>query len=109
MLLRNKVLVQALKWRIKFLQSKYDYRDDKFILEHENDKSIIWLEYYHKRQHDRDLIMSKIYKCQDIMREIEEETPKVEVSIDDKVIGVLFVVFIALSCYGLTWFNEIIR
>lgn len=109
MRLRNKVLAQALKWRIAYLNSKYDYRDDKFILEHNYDSNLDWLDALHRRDHERDVIMGKIKLCQDILDQIKEETPNDIVSVNDKVVSVLFLAFIALSCYGLIWFNEILK
>lgn len=106
---QSKILIKALNWRIVSLQSKYDYRDDKFVLNNEDKNNSDWLDNYHRRKYEQDVIMGKIYKCQDIIREIEIESNPVKVSDNDKVIGVLFVVFIALSWYGMTWFNEILK
>lgn len=106
---QNKILIKALNWRITSLQNKYDYRDDKFILDNENKNSSDWLDNYYRRKYEQDIIMGKIYKCQDVIREIQSESQEFKVSNNDKVVGFLFVAFIALSWYGLTWFNEILK
>lgn len=109
---KDKILIKALNWRISYLRNQYNFRDDEFIVKHEhieNKRDGVWTDYYYKMQIERDKIMGKIYKLQDIIREIELESNPIKVSDNDKVIGVLFLVFIALSWYGLSWFNQIMN
>lgn len=107
MSLKNKILIQSLNWRIKYLESVDDSinKDAKFVYNVKDMTNDHWLQIYNERLEKSDNIRSKIHACQSLIADVKKDE-EVSLNYPSVMEGLLFCTAIAGCAWVLLKFAE---